>query len=624
MNQPKSKLVSRLGPGIVLAGVLVLLTLFLRAPSAAGPDYQQKAPAPLSKAHAALEGAANCQKCHDQDNAIVAERCLSCHAPVATRIAAKKGVHREIAGDCQVCHVEHQGADADLRPLDPQDFDHKPETGFPFEGRHATLAKNCPACHKTRSYLNNRRNCDFCHADPHQGGMTQSCESCHNPVGWNFASRAFHKAGLFPLEGRHLSVPCASCHLDGLIKGTPTRCYDCHWIRRQDDPYRTRLGNECEECHRPTSWTAVTWSHGARTGMPLNAAHRNLNCDACHKDRVFTSANFDCYSCHREDYEETDDPNHLRAGFPTTCDSCHLPSQASWEQASFNHASIYPLVGVHATQACSSCHKNNIYAGTPRDCYGCHRTDYESTRDPNHVAAGFPTQCELCHLPSQTSWEQASFNHASIYPLVGVHAMQACSSCHKNNIYAGTPRDCYGCHRADYEGTRDPNHVAAGFPTACDTCHRPTDASFEQAAFNHASIFPLQGVHATLDCSSCHKSNVYAGTPRDCYGCHRADYESTRDPNHVAAGFPTTCDTCHRPTDTSFSQGRFDHTYFPITTGRHAGNACSACHPDSSNFKVFSCLTCHGRSETDSKHRSVSGYSYNSQACYSCHPQGRA
>ncbi len=543
--------------------------------------------------------------------------------PVAARIAAKKGVHREVTGDCQVCHVEHQGVDADLRPLDSKDFDHRAETGFPLEGKHTALAGKCPACHNSRSYLNNLKNCDSCHADPHKGGMTQSCDSCHSPEGWSFASRAFHKAGHFPLEGRHLSVPCASCHLDGLIKGTPTRCYDCHWIRRQDDPYRTRLGNECEECHRPTSWTAVLWDHGARTGMPLNGAHRSLNCDACHKDRVFTNASFDCYSCHREDYEETDDPNHMRAGFPTTCELCHLPSHTSWEQASFNHASIYPLVGVHAAQACSSCHKNNIYAGTPRDCYGCHRTDYESTRDPNHVAAGFPTSCETCHRPTDASFEQASFNHGATYPLVGAHATQACSSCHKNNIYAGTPRDCYGCHRTDYESTRDPNHVAAGFPTSCETCHRPTDTSFEQASFNHGAVYPLVGVHATQACSSCHKNNIYAGTPRDCYGCHRADYESARDPNHVAAGFPTTCDSCHRPTDTSFEQGRFDHSYFPITTGRHAGNACSACHPDSSNFKVFSCLTCHGQSETNSHHTGVSGYSYNSQACYSCHPQGR-
>lgn len=456
-------------------GATAFFAFFLAGAASPRPPLWQEAPGPLSKAHAPLEGAANCGKCHGDDMTIGAERCLACHAPIAARIAAKKGVHREVAGDCQVCHIEHQGADADLRPLDPKEFDHAAETGFPLEGKHAGLAANCPACHKTRSYLNNSPDCSSCHVDPHQGGMKQSCASCHTPAGWERASRAFHKAGLFPLEGRHLSVPCASCHLDGRIKGTPTRCYDCHWVRRQDDPYRTRLGNECEECHRPASWTAVTWDHGSRTGLPLNGAHRTLNCDACHKGRVFAATSFDCYACHREDYEEAGDPDHVRAGFPTSC----------------------------------------------------------------------------------------------------------------------------------------------------EICHRPSDTSFGQARFDHAGAFPLQGRHATLDCAACHKNNVYAGTPRDCYGCHRSDYESTRDPNHAAAGFPTSCDSCHRPTDTSFSQGRFDHLYFPIASGRHAGNACSACHPDSSNFKVFNCLGCHGRSQTDSHHGGVSGYSYNSQACYSCHPQGR-
>ena len=207
---------------------------------------------------------------------------------------------------------------------------------------------------------------------------------------------------------------------------------------------------------------------------------------------------------------------------------------------------------------------------------------------------------------------------------MGVHATEDCSSCHKNNVYAGTPRDCYGCHRTDYESARDPNHAAAGFPTNCETCHRPTDTSFEQASFNHGDRLPPGGrpCHAGLQLLP--QEQYLRRAPRaTAIGCHRSDYESTRDPNHVAAGFPTTCDSCHRPTDTSFEQGRFDHSYFPITTGRHAGNACSACHPDSSNFKVFNCLTCHGQSETNSHHTGVSGYSYNSQACYSCHPQGR-
>ena len=32
----------------------------------------------------------------------------------------------------------------------------------------------------------------------------------------------------------------------------------------------------------------------------------------------------------------------------------------------------------------------------------------------------------------------------------------------------GTPRDCVGCHLADYQKTTSPNHAAAGFATACE------------------------------------------------------------------------------------------------------------------------------------------------------------
>jgi hypothetical protein len=38
---------------------------------------------------------------------------------------------------------------------------------------------------------------------------------------------------------------------------------------------------------------------------------------------------------------------------------------------------------------------------------------------------------------------------------------------------------------------------------------------------------------------------------------------------------------------------------------------------------VFSCTVCHARGDTDSHHRSVTGYRYDSAACYACHPNGR-
>jgi len=533
--------ISRLG---ALRNSLILL-VFL-AILAVGAAAAQTAPGRLSAAHAKLEGPDNCQKCHTTGKAVGSEKCLSCHATVAMRIKLKKGVHREVTGDCEVCHVEHQGVDVDLRPLDKKGFDHKEETGFALTGKHAPLSGTCERCHVTRSFMTLTPACSTCHKDPHQGAMKDPCAKCHTPEGWANPERGFHKATAFPLEGRHLTVPCASCHLKGAVKGTPNTCYDCHWIRRQDDRYRTRLGKQCEECHRPTAWTAVQWDHAAKTGLPLNAAHRTVGCDGCHKNQTFV--------------------------------------------------------------------------GTVPDCASCHREDYQETQNPNHSSAGFPLTCELCHSPGDSSFHQARFNHGQIFTLVGPHATQPCAACHKNGVYKGTPRECYGCHQANYLATTNPNHSAAGFPPTCEVCHRPTDTSFTQGTFDHNQFFQRVGVHATQACAACHKNGVYAGTPRDCYGCHQANYLATTNPNHISAGFPPTCEVCHRPTDTSFTQGRFNHTYFPTRMGN---NICSNCHTDPLNFKVFTCITCHTRSSTDSDHRSVNGYVYNSVNCYACHPQGK-
>jgi hypothetical protein len=209
-----------------------------------------------------------------------------------------------------------------------------------------------------------------------------------------------------------------------------------------------------------------------------------------------------------------------------------------------------------------------------------------------------------------------------VFALVGVHATQACTACHRNNVYKGTPRDCYGCHRTAYDRTTSPNHAGAGFPTTCDSCHSASSSTWS-ASFDHNRFFVLAGRHLSAACSSCHKNNVYRGTPRDCYPCHQAQYDRTTSPNHRAAGFPTTCETCHRNSDASFNQGRFNHTWFPITSGKHAGRACVECHTDPNNYKVFSCTICHDRAKTDSKHAGRAGYRYDSAACYSCHPTGR-
>jgi hypothetical protein len=204
---------------------------------------------------------------------------------------------------------------------------------------------------------------------------------------------------------------------------------------------------------------------------------------------------------------------------------------------------VFALVGRHAQTACATCHVNNVYRGTPRDCIGCHRNDYNRTTTPNHAAAGFPTACESCHRADST-WRGATFNHASVFALVGRHSQTACTSCHVNNTYRGTPRTCEGCHRSAYDRTTSPSHAAAGFPTTCENCHRATDGSWQQGTFNHR--FPITSGPHRQTCSTCHQSSNYQSFT--CLVCHEHSRQRMDDKHKERNGYrydSVACYSCH-------------------------------------------------------------------------------
>jgi hypothetical protein len=244
-------------------------------------------------------------------------------------------------------------------------------------------------------------------------------------------------------------------------------------------------------------------------------------------------------------------------------------------------------------------------------------TDFNATNNPPHPAAGFPTDCSVCH--STSSWLGATFNHASTgWPLTGFHATVQCSQCHVSNNYKLTSTACVTCHLQDFQTAKSPDHLASGFPQQCNVCHNTI--AWIPASFNHNNTpFPLTGFHLKVPCAQCHVNNNYTSLPTDCYSCHKADYTATNNPNHTSAGFPTTCATCHNTT--SWLGATFNHTWFPTNHGG-ANGVCSTCHTNPSNYLVFQCTNCHQKSQTDSNHRGVSGYVYNSTNCYNCHRNG--
>jgi hypothetical protein len=379
----------------------------------------------------------------------------------------------------------------------------------------------------------------------------------------------------------------------------------------------------CEACHTAESWTSMrtpsSFDH-AKTGFLLEGRHGNAACRDCHRFLVFSHVATSCADCHRDVHEGR---NGLR------CQDCHAPVRwAARSDAVRQHAATgFPLRGMHALVECSRCHAGSgegHLAKASQECSSCHAADYAAAaaRVPSHDT--FATRCEDCHSAARTTWTGAGFDHAaSGFPLTGAHARTACTACHVGGTYAGTPTDCYACHRIDYEGTTNPNHTAAGFSTQCVACHSTT--TWQGATFDHVSTgFALTGAHQTTSCTACHAGGTYAGTPTDCYACHRTDYEGTTNPNHAAAGFSIQCVACH--STTTWQGATFDHDnqFFRIYSGKHRGKwtSCTECHMNPSSYRDFTCTTCHHTQATTDAigaHRSRPEYRYESNACYSCH-----
>jgi cytochrome c1 len=575
---------------------------------------------PLVGAHASVE----CDSCHTgaamgQFTGLSTD-CYSCHA----RDFQSSAFDHRAAGlppTCEVCHTVDTWFGAK--------FDHARFTGFALTGMHASL--DCIACHTGGKYVKASADCYSCHAkdytstvDPNhlQSQFPHDCAMCHSTATWLGATFDHASVG-FPLTGAHASLQCVACHAKGYT-GTSTDCASCHindYNGAMSPPHKSsNFPTTCAICHTTTAWQPATFDH-ATTGFPLTGAHSSLQCVACHTTG-YTATSAQCISCHQNDYNGTNNPNHKAAGFPTDCSICH--STTSWDNAKFDHntATKFPLTGAHTTLQCVACHANNVFAGTPTTCGSCHINDYNGTTNPNHKSAGFPTDCSICH--STTSWAGATFDHSTTgFPLTGAHSTLQCAACHTTG-YTGTSAQCVSCHLNDYNGTTNPNHKTAGFPTDCAVCH--TTTSWAGATFDHSKTgFPLTGAHVSVSCASCHVGGRYAGTPTDCYSCHKTDYTGTTNPNHVAAQFPTDCSLCH--TTAGWSGATFNHTWFPIYSGSHAGKwtTCGDCHVNPANFAAFSCITCHQHdaSTVVPEHSGVRNFVYNATSCYGCHPTGR-
>ncbi len=449
---------------------------------------------------------------------------------------------------------------------------------------------------------------------PHDRFPTD-CSLCHLGGDWSRVKEEIdfdhEKETGFPLYGAHRNAQCLRCHNDrGPVAVFANRgCRGCH-----EDRHQGYMGTDCGNCHSMQTWKPEgQLGKHSRTRFPLLGSHAAVACYRCHPGAEvgnFQRATTNCEDCHASDLARTQNPDHNAQGWTSGCERCHKPT--AWSGGQFAH-SLFPLVGHHQSARCTDCHKNGVFTGLDSACYSCHSTDYTNTSSPQHTAAGFSTDCSACHSP--VGWNAAGYTH-TVWPLVGQHQGQQCSKCHTSNIYSGLSKQCSSCHMSNYNATSSPKHTTAGFPTTCDLCHTPV--AWDSTGYSH-SHWPLTGQHQGKACSACHTGSVYSGLPSQCKDCHTSNYNNTTNPNHSSYSIPMTCESCH--TTAGWGSG-FSHSF--TLKGDH-NTSCSTCHTTLGNFQVFTCFNCHfhRKSNMDSKHSSVSGYSYSAPACITCHPKGK-
>jgi hypothetical protein len=443
---------------------------------------------------------------------------------------------------------------------------------------------------------------------PHKS-FPGDCGLCHIPDRWDKLRDDFsfdhQKETGYALIGAHAHAVCLRCHNDrGPVQAYLARgCSGCH-----PDPHAATLGLECQRCHDQQTWNPIGLiAEHARTRFPLIGIHAMAPCESCHagaQTGQFRGASTQCERCHAAVLARAASPNHAANNWITDCQRCHVPT--GWLGANIQH-DFFALSGGHAGLDCTQCHIGNVFTGLSANCYDCHNSNYQAA--PDHAAQTYSHSCEQCH--STSVWTPATFDHTG-FALTGGHTGLDCSQCHSGGTFTGLSTECYDCHSANYQAAAD--HAAQTYSHSCEQCHSST--AWTPATIDHSS-FTLTGGHAGLDCTQCHTGGTYTGLSTDCYGCHSNNYQGAQD--HTSLSFPHDCTDCH--TTAAWTPASFQHT-FPLT-GDH-NLSCTDCHT-SGNTGSFSCIDCHEhrQSEMDDKHDEENNYSYSSQACYQCHPDGR-
>jgi hypothetical protein len=407
-----------------------------------------------------------CAMCHTEGQPLPSSQCSSCHE--APHLGSKA---------CVNCHTTT--AWGMRKPL--------PADHVSLLGGHSKL--ECFDCHDKTPVK--PRTCTNCHGTNH-GGLT-NCQDCHDPAtGWEPKEGWSHSA-FFRITGQHTKLDCTDCHENGRFANTPRVCVGCHGKKHGGL-------TDCANCHTPAGFDPSTFRHSSV--FRLTGRHAQLPCTACHAQnqfaRVLGKGSHQCVSCHG-----------VQHGGLRDCASCH--TTAGFEDATFRHQTAFPLIGVHATLACSQCHIGGEFFPPPsKVCANCH--------GPMH---GGIAGCDRCHTP--VSFTDVPPFTAHPIPLGGAHASTThCDRCHTGLNFVAYPTQCVTCHGASGSASTLVPHVG---PTACLDCHWPT--AWTDVHFTHAAVMFGSGLaglpdnpHRTSTTFGTYDSSSFSTYPTGCAKCH--------------------------------------------------------------------------------------------------------
>jgi hypothetical protein len=316
-----------------------------------GANFNHGAPPinfPLTNGHAYVP----CASCHVNGNyslQIAPTDCGSSQCHLTTWQQTNNPVHSTVGpafavANCASCHT--------TKGWNSASFNHS-VTGFTLTGTHASPTPTpCASCHVGNNYTLNSTDCIGCHMAAWQSTATiggnvpnhitagfpnSQCATCHDTLLW--ADGKFdHGATGWPLQGAHVTTPCALCHMGAnafALTSANTDCYGCHqaaWLSTQTlggqvpNHIAAQFSTSCVTCH--TTWVTTGW-----LGAILSAAnhtwfripHNGSVCSDCHL--VSTNyATFSCINCHTRTAHQPGMSHPNVSGYvygATSCYNCH-------------------------------------------------------------------------------------------------------------------------------------------------------------------------------------------------------------------------------------------------------------------------------------------------------------